>query len=95
MIVNEAWKKLLARVEFNKDAIAAQGWYPLIRNPLDHPEISAPKENEQEKILEMDSSHGASNRSTAATLNFNNGIANTLLWLIFSRILTVRQFPSK
>jgi hypothetical protein len=63
--INEAWKKLFARVEFNKDAIAARGWYPLTRNLLDHPEISATKENECKEIEEMDtgSSRGASNQS--------------------------------
>jgi hypothetical protein len=88
MIVNETWKKSFARVEFNKDAIAARGWYPLTRNLLDHPESSATKENECEEIEEMDtgSSCGASNQSTAATLNFNNGIANTLMVDILQNI---------
>jgi len=88
MIVNEAWKKSFARIEFNKDAIAARRWYPLTRNLLDHPEISATKQNECEEIEEMDTgtSRGASNQSTAATLNFNNGIANTLMVDILQNI---------
>jgi len=88
MIINEAWKNSFARVEFNKDAIAARGWYPLTRNLLDHPEISAATENECKEIEEMDtgSSRGASNQSTAATLNFNKGIANTLMVDILQNI---------
>ena len=87
MIVNEAWQKSFGRVPFNKDAIAARGWYPLTRNLLDHPEIAATKENGGEETAESDSNRtGTSIQGTASTLNFGNGLANTLLIDILQNI---------
>ena len=85
MIVHEAWKKSFGRVEFNREAIAARGWYPLTRNLLDHPEIAATKEKEAEQTAESTNS-GRSNEATASTLNFGNGLANTLMIDILQNI---------
>jgi len=48
IVVNAAWQKSFPRVAYNKEAIAARGWNPLTRNLLDHPEILARKEPEQQ-----------------------------------------------
>jgi hypothetical protein len=66
-VVNEAWKWSFARVEYNKKAIVVRGWYPLTRNLLDHPEneaTSAVSNNQQ---------------SVAGSLNYQSGIANTVI----------------
>ncbi len=87
MIMSEAWQKSFGRVPFNKDAIAARGWYPLTRNLLDHPEIAATKENGGEETAESDSNRTrTSNQGTASTLNFGNGLTNTLMIDILQNI---------
>ena len=39
LLVNQAWNASFARVEYNKKAIAAQGWNPLTFNLLNNPKI--------------------------------------------------------
>jgi hypothetical protein len=87
IVVNAAWKKSFARVDYNREAIAARGWNPLTRNLLDHPEILATKEAPQESAeeqVEPDSQDSA--RSIAATLNFGSGLSNTVMVDIMQNI---------
>jgi hypothetical protein len=87
IIVNEAWKRSFARVEYNKKAIAARGWFPLTRNLLDHPEIADTAEGDSEaapSLLGEDSSNNQ--QSFAGTLNFCNGYANTVISDILQNI---------
>ena len=87
IVVNAAWNKSFARVDYNKQAIAARGWNPLTRNLLDHPEILATKEAPQESAeeqVEPDSQDSA--RSIAATLNFGSGLSNTVMVDIMQNI---------
>jgi hypothetical protein len=81
IVVNAAWNKSFARISFNKQAIAARGWYPLTRNLLDHPEIAATQEQSTE-MNQTDSSTSAissEQQSVAASLNYSNGLANTVI----------------
>jgi hypothetical protein len=84
IVVNAAWQKSFARVDYNREAIAARGWGPLTRNLLDHPEILATKEPEQqpEQSEEPPDSQG----SIASTLNFGTGFSNTVLADIIQNI---------
>jgi hypothetical protein len=92
IIVNEAWKKSFGRSTFNKEAIAARGWYPLTRNLLDHPEIAATAENIDNSTTAMDasdavdSSQSNSQPSIATSLNFRHGFANTVMVDILQNI---------
>ncbi len=81
IVLNVAWNKSFARISFNKQATAARGWYPLTRNLLDHPEIAATQE-QPTKMNHMDSSTSAissEQQSVAASLNYSNGLANTVI----------------
>jgi hypothetical protein len=93
IIVNNAWQRSFARVDYNKKAIAVRGWFPLTRNLLDHPEIAATAEDESEAAPSMlgdaptttdDSSNNQ--QSFARTLNFCNGYANTVISDILQNI---------
>jgi hypothetical protein len=41
VVVNATWEKTFSRVSYNKKAIAARGWGPLIRKLLKNSEILA------------------------------------------------------
>jgi hypothetical protein len=86
-IVNAAWEKSFARIQYKKRAIAARGWNPLTRNLLDHLEIAASKENEPEE--ETDSEHrtsGDGTHSIATSLNFTAGLSNMVMVDILQNI---------
>ena len=72
MIVNSAWEKSFAWVDFNNEAIAIRGWNPLTRNLLDHPEIAVSKENEleEENGSAVTTSEGTGISSIAATMSW-------------------------
>ena len=77
IVVNAAWQKLLASVSYDKEAIAARGWGPLTRNLLDHPEISATKEPEQQPQQSKEPSDFQA--SITSTLNFGSGLSNLVV----------------
>jgi hypothetical protein len=86
-VVNDAWKKSFAWLDYNKKAIAVRGWYPLTRNLLDHPEIAASEDlssisdSGNERQSTSDNQH-----SVAATLNYQSGLANTVISNILQKI---------
>jgi hypothetical protein len=86
IVVNAAWQKSFARVAYNKEAIAARGWNPLTRNLLDHPEILATKEPEQQPQESQEQEPSDSQTSVAATLNFGSGLSNTVMADIIQNI---------
>ena len=49
-IVNTAWPKLFARIEYNKKAIAERGWLPYNRALMLHPTICASISNQEEEL---------------------------------------------
>ena len=85
MVVNSAWEKSFARVDFNKEAIAARGWNPLTRNLLDHPEIMASKESEDNSSAAVTSEEGGIS-SVATSLNFCSGLSKTVMIDILQNI---------
>ncbi len=85
--MNEAWKKSFARVEYNKKAIAVRGWFPLTRNLLDHPKIAASKEPSSIADSGNETQSTSNNQhSVAATLNYQSGLANTVISDILQNI---------
>jgi hypothetical protein len=86
-VVNAAWEKSFARIQYNKRAIAARGWNPLTRNLLDHPEIAASKENESEEEIDSEQrTSGDGTRSIATSLNFTTGLSNMVMVDILQNI---------
>jgi hypothetical protein len=86
-IVNDAWKKSFARVDYNRKAIAVRGWYPLTRNLLDHPEIAASEDPSSISDSGNESQSTSDNQhSVAATLNYQSGLANTVISDILQNI---------
>ena len=49
-IINGAWPKSFARIEYNKKAIAERGWLPYNRELMPHPMIRASIINEEEEL---------------------------------------------
>jgi hypothetical protein len=90
IIVNDAWNRSFARVEYNKKAIAVRGWFPLTRNLLDHPEIAMSTEDTAQEVPLIDSQStvaSSNNQQTfAGTLNYQNGLANTVISDILQNI---------
>jgi hypothetical protein len=85
IVLNAAWEKSFGRTQFNKEAIAARGWYPLTRNLLDHPEIIATAEALQEDATTAASSTEPPS-TIAASLNYRNGFASTVMADILQNI---------
>jgi hypothetical protein len=83
LIVQAAWDKSFARKDYNRQAIAARGWYPLTRNLLDHPEIASTK---QQVAEDNSSSAGQGSLNVAATLNFSNGLGHSCITDIIQNI---------
>jgi hypothetical protein len=86
-VVNEAWKRSFARVDYNKKVIAVRNWFPLTRNLLDHPEIVASKDPSSIADSGNDTQSTSDNQhSVAATLNYQSGLANTVISDILQNI---------
>jgi hypothetical protein len=77
IILNSALEKSFAQTDF-KEAIAARGWSPLTQNLLDYPDIIATAGNLRDEIETASSSRQASS-SSALSLNYNNGLASTVM----------------
>ena len=79
--------KSFARVDYNRKAIAVRGWYPLTRNLLDHPEIAASEDPSSISDSGNESQSTSDNQhSVAAMLNYQSGLANTVISDILQNI---------
>jgi hypothetical protein len=74
------------RVAYNEEAIAARGLNPLTCNLLDHLEILAMKEQEQQPEESQEQEPSDSQTSVGATLNFGTGLYNTVMADIIQNI---------
>ncbi len=83
IILNSAWEKSFTHTEFNMEVIAARGWGPLTRNLLDHPEIIATAEH---LCDEAETASRETSSSLASSLDYNNGLASTVMADILQNI---------
>ena len=87
VVLNAAWDKSFSRVSYNKEAIAARGWGPLTQNLLDNSEILATATDEDLLLQhQQDTATRNDPPSLASTLNFSNGLSNTLIVDILQNI---------
>ncbi len=87
VVPNTAWDKSFSRVSYNKEAIAARGWGPLTGNLLENSEILATA-TDKDLLLQHQQDTATQNDppSPASTLNFSNGLSNTLIVDILQNI---------
>jgi hypothetical protein len=87
-VVNSAWEKSFAQVDFKKEVIAVRGWNPLTRNLLNHPKISVSREHElkEESGPAAMTSEGTGISSIMMTLNFSTGLSKMVMIDILQNI---------
>jgi hypothetical protein len=87
VVLNTAWDKSFSRASYNKEAIAVREWGPLTQNLMENYELLATATDKDLLIQHQQESAAQTDPpSLASTLNFSDGLSNTLIVDILQNI---------